>query len=146
MKLRKDPECPICGEHPTIREWIDYEQFCGIGAETEEPALESGFEISVQELNARILGNDAPFVLDVREPHESEICRIPNATLIPQNEVAQRRQELDPSAEIVVHCRSGVRSAKIVKLLRESGFQRVKNLKGGILAWADEVDSTMPKY
>ena len=146
LKLRKDPNCPICGENPTVTELIDYEHFCGIGTEADKIVLEPEFEISVEELKAKITGEDTPFILDVREPHEFEICRIPNSVLIPLAEVEKRVHELDRSSEIVVHCKAGGRSAKAVKFLREAGFEKVKNLKGGILAWADEVDSSMPKY
>ena len=146
LKLRKDPNCPICGENPTVTELIDYEHFCGIGTEADKIVLEPEFEISVEELKAKITGEDTPFILDVREPHEFEICRIPNSVLIPLAEVEKRVHELNRSSEIVVHCKAGGRSAKAVKFLREAGFEKVKNLKGGILAWADEVDSSMPKY
>ena len=115
LKLRKDPNCPICGENPTLEALIDYEEFCGIGGEEEKIELEPGLEVSVTELNDRVRNGDDVLILDVREPHEVEICKIPNAKLIPQNEVAQRRQELDPSAEIVVHCRwhrRGVRASR----------------------------------
>lgn len=146
LKLRKDPNCPICGENPTVKELIDYEHFCGIGTESDKVMLEPEFEISVTELNAKILGNDEPVIVDVREPHEFEICRIPNSVLIPLGELEKRVHELDRSRDIVVHCRSGARSAKAVKFLREAGFEKLKNLKGGILAWADEIDPSMPKY
>ena len=146
LKLRKDPNCPICGENPTVTELIDYEHFCGIGTEADKIVLEPEFEISVEELKAKITGEDTPFILDVREPHEFEICRIPNSVLIPLGEVEKRVHELDRSSEIVVHCKAGGRSAKAVKFLREAGFEKVKNLKGGILAWADEVDPSVPKY
>lgn len=146
LKLRKDPNCPICGENPTIRALIDYEEFCGIGTDTDKVVLEPEYEISVTELNEQNESNGDTFILDVREPHESEICRIPNSKLIPLNELPTRVQELDRSWNIVVHCRSGARSAKAVKFLREAGFDKIKNLKGGILAWSDEVDPTVPKY
>ncbi|MCH7755384.1 molybdopterin-synthase adenylyltransferase MoeB [candidate division KSB1 bacterium] len=146
LKLRKDPNCPICGENPTVTELIDYEHFCGIGTEADKIVLEPEFEISVEELKAKITGEDTPYILDVREPHEFEICRIPNSVLIPLAEVEKRVHELDRSSEIVVHCKSGGRSAKAVKFLKEAGFEKVKNLKGGILAWADEVDPSVPKY
>lgn len=146
LKLRKDPNCPICGENPTVTELIDYEHFCGIGTEADKIVLEPEFEISVEELKAKITGEDTPFILDVREPHEFEICRIPNSVLIPLAEVEKRVHELNRSSEIVVHCKAGGRSAKAVKFLREAGFEKVKNLKGGILAWADRIDPSVPKY
>lgn len=146
LKLRKNPNCPVCGENPTIKELIDYEAFCGIGTQAERIVLEPEYEISVRELNTRILGKDGPFILDVREPHEFEICRIPNSKLIPLGELATRVHELDRSWDIVAMCRSGARSAKAVKFLREAGFEKVKNLVGGILAWSDEVDPSVPKY
>ncbi|TDI97961.1 MAG: molybdopterin-synthase adenylyltransferase MoeB [Caldithrix sp.] len=146
LKLRKDPNCPICGENPTVTELIDYEHFCGIGTEADKIVLEPEFEISVEELKAKITGEDTPFILDVREPHEFEICRIPNSVLIPLAEVEKRVHELERSSEIVVHCKAGGRSAKAVKFLREAGFEKVKNLKGGILAWADRIDPSVPKY
>jgi len=146
LKLRKDPNCPICGENPTVTELIDYEHFCGIGTEADKIVLEPEFEISVEELKAKITGEDTPFILDVREPHEFEICRIPNSVLIPLAEVEKRVHELERSSEIVVHCKAGGRSAKAVKFLKEAGFEKVKNLKGGILAWADRIDPSVPKY
>ncbi len=146
LKLRKDPNCPICGENPTIKALIDYEEFCGIGTEADRVILEPELEISPTELNAKILNQDELVILDVREPHEFDICRIPKSKLIPLAEVEKRVAELDRGSEIVVHCRSGARSAKAVKFLREAGFEKVKNLKGGILAWAEEVDPSVPKY
>ncbi len=146
LKLRKDPNCPICGENPTVTELIDYEHFCGIGTEADKIVLEPEFEISVEELKAKITGEDTPFILDVREPHEFEICRIPNSVLIPLAEVEKRVHELERSSEIVVHCKAGGRSAKAVKFLKEAGFEKVKNLKGGILAWTDRIDPSVPKY
>ncbi len=146
LKLRKDPNCPICGENPTIKALIDYEEFCGIGTEADRVILEPELEISPTELNAKILNQDELVILDVREPHEFDVCRIPKSKLIPLAEVEKRVAELDRGSEIVVHCRSGARSAKAVKFLREAGFEKVKNLKGGILAWADEVDPSVPRY
>ncbi|MCG8607672.1 molybdopterin-synthase adenylyltransferase MoeB [bacterium] len=146
LKLRKDPNCPICGEKPTVHELIDYEEFCGIRGEEEKVELAPELEISVTELDERVRKGEDIFILDVREPHEVEICRIANSKLIPLNELSTRLLELDRSSDIVVHCRSGVRSARALKLLKQSGFEKVKNLKGGILAWAEEVDSSLPKY
>ena len=146
LKLRKDPNCPVCGDHPTVTGLIDYQHFCGMGTQSAETLLEPEYEISVAELNAKIKGRDNPFILDVREPHEFDICRMPNATLISLGEIENRIHELDRDRDIVVHCRTGVRSAKAVKFLREAGFNQVRNLKGGILAWADEIDPSLPKY
>lgn len=146
LKLRKDPRCPICGENPTIHELIDYEQFCGIGTPADRVVLPAENEITVRQLHERLTSNDGVFILDVRQPHEYEICRIEGSKLIPLNELPTRIHELDRSQEIVVHCKMGSRSAKAVKFLREAGFEKVKNLKGGILAWAEEVDPSVPKY
>ncbi|MFQ5603298.1 MAG: molybdopterin-synthase adenylyltransferase MoeB [bacterium] len=146
LKLRKDPDCPICGEHPSISALIDYEEFCGIGTEADRLVLAPEHEITVSELNSKLIQNGSLFLLDVREPHEKAICQLPNSRLIPLNQLATRIHELDRSWDIVAYCRSGVRSAKAVKFLREAGFQRVKNLVGGILAWSDEIDPSLPKY
>ena len=146
LKLRKDPECPVCGTHPTITRLIDYEQFCGIRGE-EHPAVMTGIpEITPREVK-KMMDAKQPFVLiDVREPHEFQICRIPGSTLIPLGEVPKRMHELDSAQEIVVHCRSGQRSARAVELLIKAGFHKIHNLKGGILAWSDQVDPSVPKY
>lgn len=143
LKLRKDPQCPICGEQPTIHELIDYEQFCGIGNDDENPR--HSFDIFPKAL-ARKLENNHVFLLDVREPEEFQICAIPGATLIPLKQLPERLTEIDGSAEIVVYCRTGKRSAQAVKLLHQAGYTSAKNLAGGTHAWADEVDPTMPKY
>ncbi len=147
LKLRRDVECPVCGDHPTIRELIDYDAFCGVGptatATAAGPAIP---EVTAEELKAELDGGRAPFILDVREPNEYQICRIEGATLIPLGEVAARSAELDRDREMVVHCKMGGRSAKAVALLQERGFTRVRNLKGGILAWIDKVDPTQSKY
>ena len=146
LRLRKNPECPVCGANPTIRELIDYQEFCGIRGESQEAPVSSGVpEIRPEELKARLdAGNDV-FILDVREPHEYQICNL-GGHLIPLGELPARLNELDSSREIVAHCRSGVRSAKAVTLLRQAGFAKVKNLAGGILAWSDKVDPSVPKY
>ncbi len=146
LKLRKDPNCPICGEKPTIHALIDYEQFCGIGTETDIIRLEPEYEITATELSKIMNNHNQPLLLDVREPHELAICKLPDAKLIPLNQLSTHIHELERNSEIVVFCRSGVRSAKAVKFLREAGFAQVKNLVGGILAWSDEVDATVPKY
>lgn len=145
LKLRKNPECPVCGQHPTITSLIDYEQFCGIRGEEHKPET-SVPEITPVELKKLIDSDTPPVILDVREPHEFEICRIPGSILIPLGQVPERMNELNSADQIVVHCRSGVRSAQAVNLLMKSGFRKMKNLKGGILAWSDEIDPSMPKY
>src|SRR5438874_490071 len=144
LKLRKNPDCPACGTHPTITQLIDYNEFCGIRGE--EKPVETGVpEVQVEELKRRLDAGEDIFVLDVREPHEYQICNI-NGYLIPLGDLPKRVHELDSSREIVAHCRSGVRSAKAVNFLRQAGFKKVHNLAGGILAWADRVDPKMPKY
>ena len=144
LKLRKNPDCPACGTHPTITKLIDYNEFCGIRGE-EKPVETSGAEMQVEELKRRLDAGDDLFVLDVREPHEYQICNI-GGHLIPLGDLPKRVNELDSSREIVAHCRSGVRSGKAVDFLRQAGFKKVHNLAGGILAWADRVDPKMPKY
>ncbi len=145
LKLRKNPDCPVCGTHPTITKLIDYNEFCGIRGE-EKPVAETGIpEIQVEELKRRLDAGDDIFVLDVREPHEYQICNI-GGHLIPLGDLPNRVNELDTSREIVAHCKMGGRSAKAVQFLRQSGFTKVKNLTGGITAWADRVDPKMPKY
>src|SRR3989454_2779239 len=143
-KLRKTPVCPACGTHPTITKLIDYDEFCGIRGE-EKPVATGVPEIQVEELKRRLDAGEDVFVLDVREPHEYQICNI-SGYLIPLGDLPKRVHELDSSREIVAHCRSGVRSAKAVDFLRQAGFRKVHNLAGGILAWADRVDPKMPKY
>jgi adenylyltransferase/sulfurtransferase len=146
LRLRKNPECPVCGANRTIRELIDYNQFCGIRGESQEAPLISAVpEIRPEELKAKLDAGDDVFILDVREPHEYQICNI-GGHLIPLGDLPARMNELDSSREIVAHCRSGVRSAKAVTLLRQAGFGKVTNLAGGILAWSDKVDPTVPKY
>jgi adenylyltransferase/sulfurtransferase len=145
LKLRRNPECPVCGDHPTIRELIDYQEFCGIPNQPHEPVAVEG-DIDPVEVKAKIDRGD-PFVLiDVREPHEYQICRIPYAKLIPLGDLPKRVNELDSADEIVAHCKSGMRSAKAVDFLKQAGFRKVRNMKGGILAWSDKVDPTVPKY
>ncbi|HXA66328.1 MAG TPA: molybdopterin-synthase adenylyltransferase MoeB [Bryobacteraceae bacterium] len=145
LKLRRNVDCPVCGDHPTIRELIDYEQFCGIPNQTHEPVAVEG-DIDPVEVKAKIDRGD-PFVLiDVREPHEYQICKIPYAKLIPLGDLPKRVNELDSADEIVAHCKSGVRSAKAVDFLKQAGFRKVRNMKGGILAWSDKVDPSVPKY
>src|SRR5437870_2742504 len=144
LKLRKNPDCPVCGKHPSITKLIDYNEFCGIRGE--EKPMEVGVpQIQVEELKSRLDSGEDVFVLDVREPHEYQICNI-SGYLIPLGDLPKRVHELDSSREIVAHCRSGARSAKAVDFLRQAGFKKVHNLAGGILAWADRVDPKMPKY
>jgi adenylyltransferase/sulfurtransferase len=145
LKLRRNPECPICGDNPTIHELIDYHQFCGVPQQIQEPVVMDG-DIDPTEVKAKIDRHD-PFVLiDVREPHEYQICRIPYAKLIPLGELPKRIDELNSADEIVAHCKSGMRSAKAVDFLKQAGFKKVRNMKGGILAWSDKVDPAVPKY
>jgi len=145
LKLRKNPECPVCGTHPTVTKLIDYEQFCGIRGEEHVPETNVP-EITVKELK-QMMDEKKPFVLvDVREPHEYQICRIDGAKLIPLGDVPKRMHELNSADDIVVHCRSGVRSARAVEFLMKSGFKKIHNLQGGVLAWAREIDPAMPSY
>jgi adenylyltransferase/sulfurtransferase len=145
LKLRKDPDCVICGPKPTVTKLIDYEQFCGIRGEEHVPPTQVP-EVTPVELK-KMMDGRKPFVLiDVREPHEFQICRIPDSKLIPLGQVPQRMNELNSADEIVVHCRSGMRSAQAVQLLMKAGFRKISNLKGGILAWSDQVDPSVPKY
>jgi adenylyltransferase/sulfurtransferase len=145
LKLRRNPECPACGKNPTVTKLIDYNEFCGIrGEEAPAPTTEVP-AVTVEELKRKLEAKEDIFVLDVREPHEYQICNI-NGYLIPVGDLPKRVHELDSSREIVAHCRSGVRSAKAVNFLRSAGFKKVYNLTGGILAWADKIDPSMPKY
>jgi adenylyltransferase/sulfurtransferase len=139
VRLPKDPDCPVCGKNPTIRTLKTYEQFCA-------PAPQGDDEMTVIELKARIDRGTAPTIIDVRESFENQICRIPGAILIPLGDLPAEAPELEPNAEIVLHCKSGARSAKATKLLRDRGFTNARNLKGGILAWIDQVDPSLPKY
>ena len=146
LKLRKNPDCPVCGTHPAITRLMDYEQFCGIRGEEHTSVMVGIPEITPREVK-KMMDKKQPFVLiDVREPHEFQICRIPGSTLIPLGEVPKRMHELDSAREIVVHCRSGQRSARAVEFLIKAGFHKIHNLKGGILAWSEQVDSSVPKY
>ena len=144
LKLRKNPACPICGDNPTIKELIDYEEFCGLNLPTETPVLE---EITATELSELIKKDREVQIIDVREPHEFEIAKIPQTKLIPLGEIVKRAKEIDSSRTAILHCKGGVRSAKAIEELKKEGFSgRLINLKGGIAAWSDEVDSTVPKY
>jgi len=148
LKLRKNAECPVCGEHPTVTRLIDYQQFCGIPQQqpgAQERTVNQG-EIDVIELKQKLDRGDKFVLIDVREPHEYKICSIPGSKLIPLGELPKRLSELDPGADIVVHCKSGMRSAKGCGILRQAGFRQVRNVTGGILAWSDKVDPSVPKY
>jgi sulfur-carrier protein adenylyltransferase/sulfurtransferase len=148
LRLRRAPDCPICGDAPTVKSLIDYQQFCGITPATTAPVSDVP-EVSVEELKREIDANKPLWILDVREPREWEICKLPGATLIPLGELPKRLAEIPqgPDApEIVVHCKMGGRSAKAVRTLREHGITNARNLTGGILAWIDRIDSRQPKY
>jgi adenylyltransferase/sulfurtransferase len=147
LKLRKNPECPVCGAHPTVTQLIDYQQFCGIAPATkEEIAVKNGVpQITVSELKRRIDAGEDLFILDVREPFEYQIANI-GGKLIPQGEVPQRLAEIDRDREIIVHCKAGGRSQRIAEFLKQSGYPDVVNVAGGILAWSSEIDATVPKY
>lgn len=145
LKLRRNPDCPVCGDHPTQTELIDYEQFCGIPAADEQP--ESNVpEITVHELKAKMDRGEDVFILDVRNPQEYEISRIEGAWLIPLDQLMERVHELDSSREIVLQCRSGQRSAVALQRLQQLGFRKLHNLKGGILEWSREIDPSLPRY
>jgi len=150
LKLRKDPDCPVCGTHPTVTKLIDYEQFCGIRPEpaAAQPtgAAVNEWETTSVDLKKRIDAGDDVFILDVREPNEYQICKIPGSVLIPLGELPRRYAELPKDKDIVAHCKMGGRSAKAMEFLQTVGFKRVKNLKGGILDWIDKVDPSQPKY
>lgn len=144
MKVRKNPKCPICGPNKTITTLIDYQQFCGVSKV--EPAPIAGEVISPRELKGLIdLGNH-PFILDVRNPEEIDICRIPGSKVIPLPQLAERLGELDPLVPMIVHCKSGARSQKAIALLRQHQFTHLKNLTGGILGWIKDVDPSLAAY
>ena len=144
LKLRRDPKCPICGDNPTITELIDYEEFCGIGLEPEEPQQHPD-EVTVQQMKEALAGNDIA-VVDVREHDEAEIAKIDGVPMIPLSELPQRFTELDPNQTIYLHCKMGVRSLKAVDFLKQQGFKYCKSVAGGINAWADEIDPSVPRY
>ena len=150
LKLRKDPECPVCGTHPTVTKLIDYDQFCGIVPEPQAVAApvvgESEWEITAMRLKQRLDAGEKLFVLDVREPNEYQINRIAGSTLIPLGELPRRYQELPKDREIIMQCKSGARSQRGLQFLRTVGFARIKNLRGGIIDWIDKVDPSQPKY
>ncbi|HVP38547.1 MAG TPA: molybdopterin-synthase adenylyltransferase MoeB [Candidatus Saccharimonadales bacterium] len=147
LQVRRDPECPACGDHPQITELVDYEELCGAGAAGEEAAADvPGLSLSPGELRARLDRGETPLLLDVREPVEYQIARLPGARLIPLGQLPARAGELDPGADIVAYCHHGQRSLEAVRYLRAAGFPRVLNLAGGIDAWAATVDPGMPRY
>jgi rhodanese-related sulfurtransferase len=147
LKLRKNPECPVCGANPTVTQLIDYQQFCGIMPETpQEKNLKNGIpQMTAKELKRRRDAGDDFQLIDVREPYEYQIAQI-GGKLIPQNDVPNRLAEIDRNREVVVHCRSGARSQRIAEFLKQAGYQNVSNLAGGILAWSDEIDPRVAKY
>ena len=152
LKLRKNPDCPVCGTHPTVTALIDYDQFCGITPTSKEPAVAAAVkdgipQLSVDGLKRKLDAGEKPFILDVREPHEYQIVNI-GGHLLPLGEVANRLAELEPQRdrEIVVHCKMGGRSQQAAEILHKAGFKNVQNLTGGINAWADKIDKSLPKY
>jgi len=150
LKLRKDPECPVCGTHPTVTKLIDYEQFCGIRPEPELTGVlgagANDWEITAVELKKKLDAGETPLIVDVREPNEYQINRIAGSTLIPLGELPRRYQELPRDREIILQCKTGARSGRAQDFLKSVGFARVKNLKGGIRDWIDKVDPSQPKY
>jgi molybdopterin/thiamine biosynthesis adenylyltransferase/rhodanese-related sulfurtransferase len=144
LKLRRDPKCPICGDNPTITELIDYEEFCGIGLEPEDPQQHPD-EVTVQQMKEALAGNDIA-VIDVREHDEAEIAKIDGVPMIPLSELPQRFTELDPNQTIYLHCKMGARSLKAVDFLKQQGFKYCKSVAGGINAWAEEIDPSVPRY
>jgi len=150
LKLARDPGCPVCGDRPTIRELVEYDPFCALPPDPEAamPGEKEVPEMTVTELNERLAHGDRLTIIDVREPHEWEIGNLApqGARLIPLGELPERLDEIDPADEVVLHCRSGGRSAKALEFMREHGYERLWNLKGGILAWSDEIDPSIPKY
>jgi sulfur-carrier protein adenylyltransferase/sulfurtransferase len=144
LKLRRDPDCPACGDHPTITKLIDYQEFCGIKPMSTQ-AANSGV-IDVTAVKEKLDRGDQFLLIDVREPHEYQIARIPGAKLIPLGELPKHLSELDKNAEIVAHCKMGGRSQQAVDLMKQNGFTNVRNMTGGITAWSDKVDPTVPKY
>jgi adenylyltransferase/sulfurtransferase len=149
LKLRKDADCPVCGTNPTVTKLIDYEQFCGVAPHQLAAAAQvvtNADALSSTELKSELDRGDAVVIVDVREPQEFQINRLPGSILIPLGDLPKRYVELDPNANIVTQCKSGMRSAKAQDFLRSKGFTRVRNLTGGVLGWIDQVDPTQPKY
>jgi adenylyltransferase/sulfurtransferase len=146
LKLRPDPECPLCGKHPTIQQLIDYEQFCGVTPEPTESGANPD-EVTVQAMKQALADPKLGIkVLDVREPDEYQIAHVHGVPQIPLSVLPQRFTELDPNHQYYLHCKSGIRSLKALRFLREQGFKYVKSVKGGITAWSDEVDDAVPRY
>ena len=145
LKLRRDPECPVCGSHPTVTKLIDYQEFCGVKTPTADSPTAAGI-IDPLEVKRKLDRHDRFLLLDVREPHEFQIARIPGSILIPLGDLPKRLNELDPKSDIVAHCKSGGRSQKAVDLLKQNGFTSVLNMTGGITAWSEKVDPNTPKY
>ncbi len=146
VKLQRDPDCPVCGEHPTITELIDYEQFCGLGRGEEAQTASTVHDVGPQEAKELMERDPRVVLLDVREPHEHEIVHIDGAKLIPLGSLPQRVNELDTSETIVVHCHHGPRSQQAVKILEHFGFKKLKHMQGGIDQWAEQVDPEMARY
>lgn len=146
VKLRRDPACPVCGPHPTITRLIDYEAFCGLSPSTNPTAMHPD-EVSVHDMKKALNNPSLGIkVIDVREPDEQQIARIQGVPLIPLSTLAQRYKELDPAQAYYIHCKAGGRSMKALEFLRQQGFQNLKSVRGGILAWSDQVDPSVPKY
>lgn len=146
LKLRRDPKCPVCGDHPTITELIDYEQFCGV---VPEPVVagQNPDEVTVQDMKSALGSPEKGIrVIDVREPDEYEIARVAGVSLFPLSRLGQQFTELDPNQQIYIHCKAGKRSMKALEFLRQQGFKYVKSVKGGIDAWSDQIDAGVPKY
>jgi molybdopterin/thiamine biosynthesis adenylyltransferase/rhodanese-related sulfurtransferase len=146
FKVKRNPKCPLCGDQPTITQLIDYEQFCGVRGEEAPASTSLDGEITVEQLKQRLDRGEPVHILDVRNPEEYQICHIAGSKLLPLPSLPQRLSELDPDQEMVVHCKSGVRSQKAIQFLRQQGFQKLSNLKGGILAWAERIDPSLPRY
>jgi adenylyltransferase/sulfurtransferase len=146
FKVRRNPKCPVCGDSPTVTQLIDYDQFCGIRGQEAPPPAPAGGDVTVEELKRKLDAGETVYILDVRNLPEYQICRLPGSVLIPLPELPARLGELDRAREMVVHCKSGMRSAKAIAFLREQGFKNLRNLTGGILAWAQKIDPSMPTY
>jgi adenylyltransferase/sulfurtransferase len=145
LKLRRDPECPLCGEHPTITELVDYERMCGATARSAAPADDPD-EVTVRDMERALEDSRLGIkVIDVREAEEHEIAHVKGVALFPLSTLTRRFTELDPNQLYYIHCRSGTRSMKALHFLRGMGFKHLKNVRGGILAWSDEIDSRVPK-
>jgi adenylyltransferase/sulfurtransferase len=145
LKLRRDKDCPVCGDHPTVTQLIDYQEFCGVKPVSTSSVPSSGV-IDPVEVKKKQDSGETFLLLDVREPHEYQIARIPGSTLIPLGQLPARLHELDKHAEIVAHCKMGGRSQQAVDLMKQNGFTNVRNMTGGIIAWSDKVDPLVPKY